>query len=152
MFAKIIKVKNRSDIIYGRTEISYNRTYTEIMDLLKKHGCDRIAFMEDAGQQIIVFEYEGHTYRLGIPRVYINNVYNDRIGIRLIRHYLKPLLELVKIRVIDFGDALLGSRLLSLPEGGSITYGEALEQVEPAQFFNDVIRVPQLKAKDREDI
>ena len=135
MFVDIIHIKRKEDIRYGSTKIPFGQTFTEIMVLLRKHGCNKIATIEDDGKNKIIFEYQEYPYLITVPSVYVKSIYNDKIRIRIVKYYLETILELTKQRVMDFDFVMLGSRILQI-EGQSITLKEAVDKLPPAKLFN----------------
>ena len=113
MFIKIIKVNSQSEIRFGQTTISYARTYSQIIELLRKQRCEQIFLTANKeGFDQIGFTVELKPYLITIPKVYVKNIYNDKIGIRLVFRFLETLVELIKIRALTFDAAMLGSRMV----------------------------------------
>lgn len=134
MFAERINIKKENQIRYGTTKIPYQKSFGEIMSLLQKHGCDQIATMKDGDTQKIGFVYQEKPYIIQIPRVFINGVYNEMIGIRLVKYYLEIILEWSKQRIIDFEFLMLGTRMVNI-NGHSTTLKEAVDNLPPAELF-----------------
>ena len=118
MFNKIIKIEKKTDIRYGTTTISKNKTIGEIMDLLDKHGCEKTLLMkEKGGYDQIGFEMGENPYLFTIPAVYVKGELNESIGPRLIKYFLEVILELTKSRAIDLSTLLLASRCVRDEKG-----------------------------------
>lgn len=143
MLAKVIRVKKPNDIRYGTTQIPYEKSFGEVMGLLKKHGCTKIAMATDIGEDgeinRIAFELDKKSYMIDVPRVFVkkgkygNYEYNDRIGIRLIYYFLQTMLEMVKQRIVDLDQFMLSARIVQTPHG-SMTLGEAVETIPPGEL------------------
>lgn len=137
MFTDRIEIKKPNQIRYGTTKISYEQTFGEILALLKKHGCDQIATMKDGDIEKIAFVYQDNPYIIKIPRVFVDRIYNDMIGIRLVKYYLEIILDWSKQRIIKFEDLMLGTRMVNIA-GKSTTLKEAVDEMPPAQLFQSI--------------
>lgn len=133
MFNEIIKIEKKEQIRYGTTIISFDKTFGQIIKLLRRHRCSKILLIEETPQRI-AFELDSKPYIVTIPRVYINNIYNDKIGIRIVFRYLETLLELAKQRVIDFDTFMLGSRIIETPQG-TLTLKDAVNKLPMPKIF-----------------
>ena len=135
MFSKeIIHVEYASHIRYGTTKLSFQQTMSQIMALLNKHGCNKIATAQDGEIRAIQFIYQEKLYEVTFPRVYVKKVYNDRIGIRIVKYYLEIILDLAKDRAIDFEGAMLGSKMVQIGDR-SMTVKDAVDHLDPAELF-----------------
>lgn len=144
MFHKVIHLKRVNEIRYGTTNISYEQTFGQIMALLRKHGCTKIATMEDeqTGEAQIAFELSESAYVVTIPKVYVNKILNRKIGIRIVFRFFETLLEMVKQRAIDIDFLMLGSRLVDTPRG-RMTLKEAADSLPAASIFKDMVALPE---------
>ncbi len=143
MLVKVIRVKRPNDIRYGTTTIAYERTFGEVMGLLKKHHCTKIAMAteiaEDGEINKIAFELDEKSYMMDVPRVFVkegkygNYEYNDKIGIRLVYYFLQTMLEMVKQRIVDPDQFMLAARIVQTPHG-SMTLGQAVETIPLGQL------------------
>lgn len=155
MLVKVIRVKKPNDVRFGTTQIPYEKTFGQVMALLRKHGCSKIAMASDISEEEeinkIAFELDKKSYVIEVPRVYVkkgkygNYEYNDKIGIRLIYWFLQTMLEMVKQRVIDLDQLMLSARMVRTPYG-SMTLGEAVETIPSAELsdmFSDREALPE---------
>lgn len=120
MFKKVIEVQNKNSVAMGSTTVSREKTVEQIRALLIKHGAERIATdWTDDDRERIGFQFGGARYWLEIPKVIINGTYNDKVGPRLIFHWLKSQIELTKDRgaVADLDDILLPIRMVKDQDG-----------------------------------
>lgn len=125
MFNKIIKVQNKNDVRYGTTTIKFEKTYSQIMGLLRKHECEQIFCTKDnEGFDQIGFTIELKPYLIVVPKVYVKDWYDDRIGIRIVYYLIDIILNLTKERIIDPDTLLLGSRLVHDESGQMRTVTE----------------------------
>lgn len=134
MFPKAIHLKSEKEIRYGLTSVGFYQTKAQIEKLLDKHGCTKVMTGREGTFNIIGFEYEGKSYMLTIPNVYVKNELVERIGIRIVFRYLETLLELAKDRVIDLDCALLSSKMVHTPHG-TMTLGLALAKMPEADLI-----------------
>jgi hypothetical protein len=161
MLVKVIRVKKPNDIRFGTTQIPYDKTFGQVMALLRKHGCTKIAMASDISEDEeinkIAFELNEKSYMIDVPRVFVkkgkygNYEYNDMIGIRLVYWFLQTMLELVKQRVIDMDQAMLSARMVRTPYG-SMTLGEAVESIPPAELsdmFSDREALPESEESEQ---
>ncbi len=144
MFHKTIHIKSVSEIRYGHTRVSYEQTYGQIMALLRKHGCDKIATMRDetTNSDQFAFEYNKNTYVFTVPRVYLKGKFDEKIGIRIVLYFLETLLELTKNRVVDIEFLMLGSRMVET-EKGTMTLKQAADRLPPKAIFKDMVALPE---------
>ena len=112
MFRKEIHIKKKNQIRYGTTTIAFEKTFGEIMALLRKHKCEQIMTLEKESFQQIGFTIDMRPYIIVVPRVYVDGVYHDNIGIRIVKYFLETILELVKERIVDIEFLMLGSRMM----------------------------------------
>jgi len=150
MFADTIQIKKESDIRYGTTKINFHKTYGEIMALLGKHGCDQIATMKDGDIQRIAFVYQDNPYMISIPRVFVSGIYNDKIGIRLVKYYIEIILEWSKQRIINFEYLMLGARMVNI-DGQNQTLKEAVDNLPPVKLFEGLSATKQLIGNKPDD-
>ena len=145
MFVERIHIKKANDIRFGTTKIPYEKTYGEILALLRKHGCDRVATMRDGDMEMIGFELDEVPYMIKIPIVYVGDQPEDKIGVRLVKYWLETILELSKQRIIDMEYLMLGTRMVNI-DGQNMTVKEAFDNV-PTQNLLDSLsaRTRQLK-------
>lgn len=137
MFFDRILVKRKEDIRYGLTEISFQRTQAQIMKLLKDHGCDRTGFLSNGDEHVLVFELDEKPYEIHIPRVFIRDQYNDRLGIRIVFRYLETLLELVKHRIIDFEFLMMGTKIVE-HDGVRRLLGEVVKEIPTPELLSGI--------------
>ena len=142
MFNKIIHINRIEDIRYGTTKIRFQKSQAEIMALLKKHGCEETAVITKGNECKIGFIYEGKPYMLDIPQVYVKKVYVDWIGIRIVKYYLEILLELSKQRVVNFDDAMLGTRMVEM-NGKKFTLREVVDTMPMPRLTDGFHSQPQ---------
>ncbi|MCK4545127.1 hypothetical protein KAU43_06275 [candidate division WOR-3 bacterium] len=138
MFTDKIEIKKPNDIRYGTTKIPYEQTFGEILALLSKHGCDQIATMKDGDIQKIAFVYQENPHIIKIPMVFVDNIYNEKIGIRLVKYYLEIILDWSKQKIIKFEDLMLGTRMVNIA-GKSTTLKEAVDEIPPTQLFQGML-------------
>mgnify|MGYP003133190306 CR=1 FL=1 len=134
MFAEEIRITNKAHLRYGWTKLSFSKTQGHIMKLLDKHGCDKILVTKDGDEWQLGFVYQNVPYLFVIPKVFLNGVYDDKIGIRLIFRYLETSLELAKVRACNLSEMLLAQRLVEI-DGEKITLGNAVKCLPPARLF-----------------
>jgi hypothetical protein len=118
MFNKEIRVKRRKDIRYGLTEKKPEETLTDIMALLRKHGCEKVGTIYVGDDIRIGFELDKLPFLIDVPRVFINNRYDEKIGIRIVFRYLETLLELAKNRAVSVHNLFLPFAQVTDPEDG----------------------------------
>lgn len=107
MFNKIIELKSGEKISYGGTPCSYQQTLAQVMDLLKKHGCEKIGTIQEGNDLKIIFQIDKIPFVIDVPKVYVKNIYKEKIGIRIVYWYLKSVLEMVKKRIVPIHTLLL---------------------------------------------
>ena len=107
MFNKEIKLKTIKDIRYGSTRVEPEDTLTEITKLLRKHGCSKVGTIYEGDDIRIGFELDGLPFLFDVPRVFVQDVYHPRIGIRIVFRYLETILELTKSRAVPVHILLL---------------------------------------------
>lgn len=120
MFNKIIELKSMKDISYGSTPVSYQRTLGQIMDLLEKHGCQKMGTMQEGNDLRIGFQIDDIPFVIDVPKVYVGTVYKPQIGVRIVYWYLKSMLEMVKNRIIPIHTLLLPCIQVRDPEDGNL--------------------------------
>jgi len=135
MFNDIIHVKNKSEIRYGHTEIPTSRTMAELMKLLKEYECDEILTRTSKkGNDQLAFVYQEVPFLITIPKVYIKNVLNERIGVRLVLYYLEIIMAWAKARIIDIDSLLMGQRMVQI-EGKNMTMKEVVDTLPPGKLL-----------------
>ncbi len=139
MLVKTIYVDSPSKIRYGTTKKPPETTMGEVIALLKKHGCSKVAMASDLGEDgetnRIAFELDKVPYMLDVPRVYIRKgrgytkqyEYNDMIGIRLVYYFLQTMLEMVKNRIVDIKFLMLPSMVVNTPAFAEAVKEEKIE-------------------------
>jgi len=114
MFKEVIRINNKSLIRMGQTKIPFHQTFGEILVLLSKHECDQVLTSRNGDKHQIAFVYQSVPYLMTIPRVFVQNKYNDMIGIRMVYYYLRIMLDWAKERVVDLPQIMLASRLIEV--------------------------------------
>jgi hypothetical protein len=114
--------------------VGFYQTKAELEKLLDKHGCTKVISGRDGTFNMLGFEYQGKSYMLAIPNVYVKGVLVERLGIRIVYRYLEVLLELAKERVIDLDFALLSAKMVQTAIG-TMTVGKALEKIPQADLM-----------------
>lgn len=107
MFNKVIELKSMKEISYGSTKVSYQRTIALIMDLLEKHGCQKMGTLQEGNALRIAFQIDDIPFVIDVPQVYVGGDFKQQIGVRIVYWYLKPMLEMVKKRIIPIHNLLL---------------------------------------------
>lgn len=130
MFIKVVHIKNKKDIRFGTTHCTFFQTFSQIQQLLEKHGCRQIITTQNGNEHQIGFVYQEKPYLIDVPQVFIKGVYDNKIGIRIILYYLETLLELSKMRAINFNFAMLGTQMVDV-DGVRRPLGEVLEKQLP---------------------
>jgi hypothetical protein len=100
------------------------------MKLLENHGCKQILTTQNGNEHQIGFVYEGKPYLIQIPQVFVNREYDDKIRIRIVLYYLETLLELSKVRAINFNFAMLGTQMVDV-DGIRMPLAEVMEKQLP---------------------
>lgn len=125
MFNKEIRLKRKDDVRYGLTKKNPEETLTNIMTLLRKHGCEKVGTMYEGDELRIGFQLEGVPFLIDVPKVHIRNVYDPKIGIRIVFRYLETVLELVrKSRAIPLHNLLLSCAQVRDDDGRLKPFGE----------------------------
>lgn len=96
MFNKEIRIKRKKDVRYGLTDKPPEETLSDIMKLLRKHGCEKVGTIYIKDDIRVGFELDNLPFLIDIPRVYVNNKYDPKIGIRIVFRYLETVIELTK--------------------------------------------------------
>lgn len=107
MFNKVIELKSEREISMGTTKVGYQRTIASIMDLLEKHGCQKMGTIKEGNDLRIGFQIDDIPFVIDVPKVYVRDDYKPQIGVRIVFWYLKSMLELVKKRVVPIHNLLL---------------------------------------------
>lgn len=128
MFKNEIFVDKKGDIRFGYTEVSYNQTFQEIMDILDEHECEEVITRRKKGKTQIGFVYQDDPYLITVPKVYIRDTLNKDVGIRIVKYYLEIVLDWEKERPIDFDIAMLPFRVVEY-KGGRYTLGDMVNEL-----------------------
>ena len=140
MFPSTITVRGKDHIKCGTTSVPHDRTFGQVMALFKKMGCSKVMFMGEGDQEKFAFELDGIPYLITVPRVFFKNprrgadIYQERIGIRIVFWFLDSFLPLIRERVIDPSHLLAAARVVMTPDG-PMSLGDALETLPPADIF-----------------
>ncbi len=126
MFKPMIKIHSKTQITCGTTTVPSAKTYADIIALLGKMGCDRVVTDISGNAMTIAFQLDGVPYIIQVPQVFVKSVYNERIGIRIVFHFLKSMLNLVKERAIDPSQLFLATRII---DGANGPFGWLMRQV-----------------------
>lgn len=106
----------KSGFPYFGTKVPLDRTISQIKDILRKFGCDKIAEMDDAiGTHVIAFTNKGKSYLVDFPMTVIQvgpkgrKIQESRpdIGARIIHDRIKALLISVELEFLEFDQAML---------------------------------------------
>ena len=125
MFNKEIRVRRKEDIRYGQTKKQPEETLTDIMILLRKHGCNKVGHIYEGDDIRIGFELDHLPFLIDVPRVFIRNIYYPQIGIRIVYRYLETILELTKSRAVSVHNLLLPmAQVIDPDDGKSKSLGE----------------------------
>ena len=133
MFVKELHRKSKSDIRYGTTKVSYQKTFVDIMKLLDKHDCSQVMTYKEGDNLSIAFTYLNKTYLIPITKVYVNGKYEDKIGIRVIFRQLETMLELANEGFADMETLMLGCQLVRV-DGENKRLAEVIK-TEPAKLL-----------------
>lgn len=133
MFRREVHVSDKGDLSYGYTDKEPHDTMNEIMQLLDDNGCSRILTEKQGDNMRIGFVFEGKSYAITVPRVYVNGNYKAKIGVRVVYHFLRILLTWTKQGVVDLDKALLGGRMIKL-QGETVTMDEAVEKMPQGEL------------------
>lgn len=120
MFNKTIELKRKESIRYGGTKVNHQRTLTQILDLLNKHGCQKVGTIQEGNDLRIGFQIDDIPFIIDVPKVYVGERYEPNIGIRIVFRYLETVLELVKERIIPLHNILLPAIQVRDPEDGKL--------------------------------
>lgn len=120
MFNKEIRVRRKEDVRYGQTEKAPEETLSDIFKLLNKHNCEKVGTMYVGDDVRIGFQLDNIPYVIDVPRVYIRDVYDPKIGIRIVFRYLETVLELGKNRAVPLHNLLLSATQVRDPEDGKL--------------------------------
>lgn len=128
----------------ARTEVSVDKSRTEIERTLKRYGADRFAYFTEADRAIVVFEAKQRRIRFDLPVPKAN----DRKGEQLQRSRwralllcIKAKLEAVESKIETFEEAFLAH--VVLPDGLTVMQ-HTRERIEIA--YNGGEMVPLLPA------
>lgn len=150
MFKDEVRVKSKNELRYGTTRKPAHETLNEIMELLDDYDCDRVLTDREGDQLRIGFIFQGTPYKIAVPRVYVDGEYNDKIGIRVVYHYLKMLLSWTKEDIVDLDKALMSSRMVEMG-GESVALGEAADELGDGEFEGVIKQEHQLPAAEEDD-
>jgi len=99
----------------------------------------------------IGFIFEGKPYKIKIPKVYVRGNYKEKIGIRVVYHFLKMVLSWTQESVVDMEKALMSSRMVEL-QGRSVSLGEASKALENGGLSSTLdSEIDNLPSDDREE-
>ncbi len=129
MFEDEVHVKKKNDFRYGTTKKPAYETMNEIMDLLDEYGCERVMTDRKGESMRIGFIFEGRPYKIQIPKVYVNGKYNEKIGIRVVYHFLKIVLSWSKQGIVSMERALMSGRMVQIGNR-TLSLGEAAEELD----------------------
>lgn len=125
MFNKDIRLKTGEKIRWGSTEKTPDETLLDITKLLRKHKCDKVGTMYVKEDIVIAFELDGMPFRIDVPKVYYNDNYKEKMGIRVVFRYLEVILDLTKNRAVPVQNLLLPMAQVRDPEDGQLkSFGE----------------------------
>ena len=126
---KMIKIKK--GFPYFGTKVPLDRTISQIKDLLRKFGCDKIAEMDDhnTGAHVIAFTNRGRSYLIELPETVIEvgpkykKTIEKRpdIGARVIHDRIKALLITVELDFMEFSQAMMPYLLVTGTDGRPVT-------------------------------
>lgn len=120
MFNKDIRLKTGEKVRWGGTEKSPEDTLTDITKLLLKHKCQKVGTMLSGEDIKIGFELDGLPFLVDVPKVYYNDRYQPKMGIRIVFRYLEIILDLTKSRAVSVHTLLLPMAQVRDPEDGQI--------------------------------
>lgn len=129
MFKEEIKIEKENDVRYGTTEVPAHKTLNELMELLKKYDCDRIVTDYQGDNMRLCFIYRGDPYVIPIPKVYVRGEYNEKIGVRVVYHYLRILLSWTEAGIMSLDKALMSYRTVML-DGRTVSMSEIMNKMD----------------------
>lgn len=139
LFKERIEIENKSEVKYGHTEISPQKTMMEIREILQEYGCDRVLTDAQGNSRRIAFEYRGSRYMVQIPNVYLRGDFEPQIGPRVVKHYLETLLSWTEAGITTMERALMPARLVEV-NGQSVPVAELLEQAPDGELGSAITR------------
>lgn len=146
MFEEEVHVNKKNELRYGTTKKPAHETMNEIMQLLREYDCERIVTDYEGDTMRLGFIYEDKPYKITIPKVYIRGEYEEKIGVRVVYHFLKIVLSWSKQGIVSLNKALMSGRMVKL-RGKNLSLGEASEGLENGQLSSiiqsEVDKLPQ---------
>lgn len=137
MFEDEVYVDKKNELRYGTTKKPAHETMNEIMQLLTEYDCERIVTDYEGDTMRLGFIYEGKPYKITIPKVYIRGEYEEKIGVRVVYHFLKMVLSWTKQGIVSLNKALMSGRMVKL-QGKTVSLGEASEALEDGKLSSTI--------------
>lgn len=154
MFEEEVHVKKKGDLRFGYTKKKAHETMNDIQDLLDEYDCSEVVTQKKGDKMKIGFIYQGKPYKLNIPRVYINGRYNEKVGPRVVYHFLEIVLSWTDSGIISMDKALMASRMVRI-KGKDVSLGEASDKLPDGSMkgmlSDDVDKLPDSK-EDYENV
>jgi hypothetical protein len=136
--------KKRRCIPYLKERVSFPYSLQGIQDLLQRHQCDQIAI---AQRQItdpkrgtytlysLAFIVKGERFLIEFPVIFAKNTKGTQLRMdiagRIIFYKVKALLTDVEIGYLDFKEAMLAFRVVTLPDGSQCTLADYVAKHGP---------------------
>jgi hypothetical protein len=136
---KLVKVKK--GFPYFGTKVPLDRTISQIKEMLRKFGSDKIAEMDDtnSGAHVIAFTNRGKSYLISFPETVIEKGYHKKverrpdIGARIIHDRIKAMLVSVELEFLVFEQAMLPYLLVRGADGSPTTLEERAGEIQGTQ-------------------
>ena len=135
---KIVKIKR--GFPYFGTKVPFDKTISQIKEMLKRFGSDKIAEMDDSntGKRILAFTNKGKSYLIEFPETFIEvgQRYQKKmesrpdIGARIIHDRIKALLISVELEFLEFDQAMLPYLLVQGLNGRPTTLEERIGELK----------------------
>ena len=140
MTHKIVTLRKRKkdghDSPYVTTDIPFGRSLTEIKDMLRRYGCEKILTFEEVVGSIpahsLAFDFKGTKFLIEFPITYLANpngsgkALNMNVSGRIIYYKVKALLIDVELNHLDFNQAMVPFMLLPTASGRPTTVTDIL--------------------------
>ncbi len=121
---------------YTSTSVPFQRSVQQIMDMLAKYKCHRVALLKDTeGKEektTMVFEKMGATYLLEFPITYFEDSKGKRLNMnisgRIVHDRIKAILLMVEVGYLDFAQAMMAFRAIPNANGTMVPLQDAYER------------------------
>jgi hypothetical protein len=136
--------KKRRCIPYLREHVSFPYSMSAIQELLQRHQCDQIATAQKQLTDVkhgtfivysLAFIVRGEKFLIEFPVIFAKNSEGTALRMdiagRIIFYKLKALLVDVEIGYLDFTEAMMPFRIISLPDGTQVPLADYVAKHGP---------------------